>query len=225
MIWSSSEIVSVLVFLLPGFVSAAIFHTLTSHPRPNTFGSVIQALMFTVVVQAIAVFVRSYVWHWGEDSELVGLVLISVALGAVVAAASNLNLVHWPLIKLGLTRENSYSSEWYSAFVHNRCYIVLHLKDNRRLYGWPTEWPSDPNFGHFRVTEAEWLSDVVTKQTQRPEGSEISEPNEETTEPPEALELLIPVADVGMVEFINTDNASIRRKLWQRFRRTLPKGQ
>ena len=111
--------------------------------------------------------------------ELIGLVVISVAVGGGFAVASNLNLVHWPLIKLGLTRENSYSSERYSAFVHNRCYVVLHFKDNRRLYGWPSEWPSDPNDGHFRVTEAEWLSEETPEQPPYVESSKpgIKQPN------------------------------------------------
>ena len=33
--WASSEVVSVLSFLLPGFVAAAVFHSLTSYPKPN----------------------------------------------------------------------------------------------------------------------------------------------------------------------------------------------
>ena len=54
MSWASSEIVSVLVFLLPGFVAAAVFYSLTSNPKPNEFGQVVQALVFTMVGQSIA---------------------------------------------------------------------------------------------------------------------------------------------------------------------------
>ena len=35
MSWASSEVVSVLTFLLPGFVAAAVFYSLTSHPKPR----------------------------------------------------------------------------------------------------------------------------------------------------------------------------------------------
>ena len=52
--WAASEAVAVLTFLLPGFVSAAVFYSLTSHPKPNEFGRVIQALIFTIIVQAVA---------------------------------------------------------------------------------------------------------------------------------------------------------------------------
>ena len=49
MIWATNEVVSVLVFLLPGLVASAIFYSLTSHPKPNEFGQVAQALIFTIV--------------------------------------------------------------------------------------------------------------------------------------------------------------------------------
>lgn len=44
-------------------------------------------------------------------------------------------------------------------FVENpNCYIVLHLKDRRRLYGWTEERPSRPEQGNFRIIEGEWLN-------------------------------------------------------------------
>ena len=39
MSWATSEAVAVLTFLLPGFVGAAVFYALTSHPRPGEFGA------------------------------------------------------------------------------------------------------------------------------------------------------------------------------------------
>lgn len=50
--WASSEAIGILMFLLQGFLAAAIFYSLTSHPKPDAFGQVIQALIFTVIVQA-----------------------------------------------------------------------------------------------------------------------------------------------------------------------------
>ena len=38
-------------------------------------------------------------------------------------------------------------------------YVVLHLDGERRLYGWPIEWPSESERGHFVLTEASWLDD------------------------------------------------------------------
>jgi len=42
-------------FLLPGFLSAWIFYGFTAFEKPNQFERVIQALIFTIFVQALAV--------------------------------------------------------------------------------------------------------------------------------------------------------------------------
>ena len=164
--WASSEIVTILTFLLPGFVATAIFHSLTAHPKPNEFDRIIQALIFTTVVQAIVKGIplvgslAGVAPLWTGESEIVVAVLVAVAVAVVAVYASNhdtlLRFLRW----IGLTRETSYPSEWYSAFARNPdCYVVLHLKGERRLYGWPEEWPSRPDQGHFRIAEAEWLTE------------------------------------------------------------------
>ena len=168
--WASSEVVTILTFLLPGFVATAIFHSLTAHPKPNEFDRIVQALIFTTVVQAIVKGVplvgslAGVAPLWTGESEIVVAVLVAVAVAVVAVYASNhdtlLRFLRW----IGLTRETSYPSEWYSAFARNPdCYVVLHLKGERRLYGWPEEWPSRPDQGHFRIAEAEWL--VEEKRT------------------------------------------------------------
>ena len=155
--WASSEVIGVLEFLLPGFIAAAVFYSLTSHPKPDAFNRVILALIFTVIGQAITEVLLAgcpYLQSW----ELASTVVIAVILGLGAAYASNQDSVHGILRKVGITKETSYPSEWYSTFArHDGCYVVLHLKGDRRLYGWPEEWPSDPDQGHFRIAEGEWL--------------------------------------------------------------------
>lgn len=195
MSWASSEVVSVLVFLLPGFVAAAVFYSLTSYPKPNEFGQVIQALIFTSVGQSIAWTIRQF---WGSNTswtitlEALIPLLSAIIFALVVVFLSNNDLTHSVLRCIRFTRENSYSSEWYSSFVQNSdSYVVLHLKDGRRLYGWPREWPSRPELGHFRIIEAQWLS----------EGESYS-PGDETHE---ISAIVVSVDDVGMVEFVEVE--------------------
>jgi len=33
------------------------------------------------------------------------------------------------------------------------------IKGERRLFGWPREWPSRPDDQHFLIEECEWLED------------------------------------------------------------------
>ena len=190
MAWASGEVVNVLVFLLPGFVAASVFHSLTSHPEPGIFDRLIQALVFTVIVNAIIVGISLFENITLDESWILVLaVLISVMLALMTVYWSNNDTMHRILRRLGITKETSYPSEWYSTFWRlNDCYVVLHLNGERRLYGWPEEWPSQPDRGHFRIAEGEWLGNDENDGVSTTEVSAI----------------LIPANDVGMVEFVKS---------------------
>ena len=188
MTWASGEVVSVLVFLLPGFVAASVFHSLTSHPKPGILDRLIQALVFTVIVHAVVIGISLVADIAREESwKLVLAVLISVILALITVYCSNNDTMHRILRWIGITKETSYPSEWYSTFWRlNDCYVVLHLKGERRLYGWPEEWPSQPDRGHFRISEGEWLGNDENDGVSTTGVSAI----------------LISANDVEMVEFI-----------------------
>ena len=166
MSWVSTEVVEILTFLLPGFVSAAVFYSLTSHPRPSDFVSVVHALIFTMFVQAI-VFLLPLEGLSGRIDDKDGLVTetivslpVALTMGVLAAWVSNQDKLYALLRWMRLTRENSYPSEWYSSFAnHEERYVVLHLVGDRRLMGWLEEWPSSSERGHFRLAEASWLLD------------------------------------------------------------------
>ena len=186
----SDEVIRVLAFLLPGFVAAAVFYSLTSHPKPSRFDRVIQALIFTVIATEIAQKLIT-TFAWSKDWKFLLSVLTAVGLALILVYVSNHDTIHGILRRLGITRENSYSSEWNSSFSHHEdCYVVLHLKGRRRLYGWPQEWPSRPDQGHFRIRDAEWLV-----EHDRIPATGVSA-------------ILIPVSEVEMVEFLKPHEES-----------------
>lgn len=186
------EIVAILTYLLPGLVASATFYELTSHPKPSIFERVVQALIFTALAQLIAdqlvqIFRPAYYsvslspesWHTALS------VLVAVLLALVVTYVSNNDVLHRILRRLCITKETSHPSEWYSAFARkDPRYVVLHLDDTRRLYGWPEEWPSRADQGHFRLAEPTWLD-------------EKNAPIESTV-----VDILIPADQVRMVEFL-----------------------
>ena len=175
-------------------MAAAIFYSLTSFPKPSAFDRVIQALIFTVVGQPITgVIVLLYDSTtednalWTKNLEIALSIFVAVALALAATCISNSDVVHSILRYLRVTKETSYPSEWYSAFArHHGCYVVLHLKGQRRLYGWPEEWPSSPDEGHFRIAEGEWLVE------------------DEPAKPATGVSaILIPASEVEMVEFLS----------------------
>ena len=190
----SGQVIEILQFLLPGFVTAMIFYSLTAYPKPSTFERVVQALIFTIVIQAM---VQILFWAGSLFSEIqlssddqkvavaVASVLVAVFLGLGVAYISNNDTFHRPLRNWNITRATSYPSEWYSAFSANDDnWVILHLKDKQRIYGWPTEWPGQSGKGHFYLEGPARLTD------------------DDELDSPLRFPILVPASKVEMVEFI-----------------------
>lgn len=195
MSWATSEVVAVLTFLLPGFVGAAVFYALTSHPRPGEFDRVVLALVFTTVGQAVAWLARLLVGVWTEYAwpsglELTVAVASAVGVALLVVYVSNHDIIHGVLRRIGVTGETSYPSELYSAFAERPdCYVVLPLRGTRRLYGWVEEWPSRPPNGYFRVSEAIWLD------------------GEQPTPMTGVVVVLVRAIEVEMIEFLGPETS------------------
>lgn len=190
---ASQEIIALLQYLLPGFLMAAIYYGLTSHPRPSQFERVVQALLFTVTVQAVLDVIRASAgWlrmdsvqgAWTSDVELAARFIIAFAAGIILSAASNRDIVHAALRRLGVTHRSALAGEWYAVFATTREHVILNLSDGSRITGWPQQWPSDPKNGHFFITQCAWIS-----PTRAVDGCDIEG-------------ILINAADVTRVEFI-----------------------
>ena len=163
----ATDLFSVLRFLLPGFFAAWVFFGLSAYEKPSQFERVIQALIFTLAVQF---FVSLYaILYFKENADLslnptlplytetIISVISAVFVGLVFALFANKDWLHGALRYCKITKQTSYPSEWFGAFNKRNSYIVLHLKDERRLYGWPQEWPQSPEKGHFYMALASWL--------------------------------------------------------------------
>lgn len=168
----TNDIIKLLQYLLPGFVTAWVFYSFTSYPKPSQFERVVQALIFTIFIQAFAFTIKKAYGHfsiiynfstWNENINIVCLLSLAVIIGVVFSYYANNDKFHKILRKLKITKETSYSSEWFSAFSEKITYVVLHLDGERRIYGWPLEWPTEPNKGHFLLAQASWLLEDNTQ--------------------------------------------------------------
>lgn len=177
------------MFLLPGFVSAGIYNSLISRPVSDGFQIVVRAFIFTVFVQlfAMPILELSKLSEWSFLSsvtwEIVVLASVSVAIGIASAYAWNRDYIHTLLRRCKVTVESSYPSALYPAFaLHGHCYVVMHLKGERRLYGKPKEWPSRPDDRYFLIEECEWLVDGDRKPVKGVRHTLISESEVEMVE-------------------------------------------
>ncbi|WP_222566005.1 DUF6338 family protein [Novilysobacter antarcticus] len=189
-----TEAIKLLTYLLPGFTAAWLFYGLTSHQKPSQFERVVQALIFTFVVQ---VLLQPLSWlllligknipigSWGKGAELFCSLVLALALGGFVAYFTNNDSFHKLLRRWGFTSRTSHPSEWFCAFTDHVTYVILHLRDGRRLYGWPKEWPIDPQQGQFYIQVPSWIGDDA-----------------EAVDLPQLDGILVHVKDVEWVEFM-----------------------
>jgi uncharacterized protein DUF6338 len=188
------KLIALLQFLLPGFLAAWVYYGLTPVPLPSQFERIIQALIFTLLVQPLAFVTKCLLlavgrywplFQWSSTSDVTASVMSAFVLGLVFAAFANNDKFHALIRWLRVSRETSYPSEWFGAFSNNDSYVVLHLKNLNRIYGWPTIWPSEPNKGHFVLEQASWL-DAENTETQITNVSQV----------------LVPTSVVQLVEFV-----------------------
>lgn len=164
----SKEIIALISFLTPGFLAAWVIYGLTSHDKPAQFERVIQALILTVAIKAL-VFLESKIaikigqyWHlgtWNEDSALICSMVTALLVGLGFSYLVNKDLLHNFLRRCKFTNRSSHPNEWSDVLSKFPRYVVLHLEGERRLFGWPEVWPSNPKSGHFFIITAAWLQD------------------------------------------------------------------
>lgn len=182
-----------ILFLMPGFVSAWIMYGLTSHPKPSQFERIVQALILTAIIQSLMPIANymhgafSFESSFDADRDLWSLIA-AVITGLSLALFINKDWFHALLRKVGFTSRTSHPSEWFYVFSQKITFIVLHLKDGRRIYGWPKEWPISPKAGQLYLMEPIWLSD---------DGKEIADANVDG--------ILIDSNDIRFVEFMKNE--------------------
>jgi hypothetical protein len=190
----AKDFVVLLTYLLPGFLAAWVFYGLTSHPKPSQFERVVQALIFTLIVQTLVPPCRwllegigriSAIRPWDGVAEGLTSVVLAFLFGAALAYLTNTDSVHKRLRSWGFTTRTSHPSEWYCVLSDKVTFVILHLCDGRRLYGWPKEWPVEPDRGQFYIMLPSWI---------QADGKQI--------EMPQLDGLLISAKDVRWVEFV-----------------------
>ena len=193
----TNEFIEILKFLLPGFITAWVFYGLTAYAKPSQFERVVQALIFTIIVQAIVIVIHwsaeligeyyFIIGRWNNNLNLIYSIVIAFIIGLLFSYFANNDKIHSFLRKKRITKQTSFPSEWFGSFSQFKTYVVLHLRDGRRIYGWPEEWPSQFDNGHFSIAEAEWLD------------------NDNRIELTRVSNILIPATEVLFVEFMELD--------------------
>jgi len=164
----SGDLFKILMLLLPGFLTAWIFHAFTAYPKPSQFERVVQALIFTIFIQALLYIVKPIIlWvgdfysfgPWGSDANTFWSYVIAFFIGLIFSSLANNDSFHSLMRTIRVTKQTSYHCEWFGTFNDNITHVILHLNDDRRVFGWPEEWSADPEKGQFILRNPSWVTE------------------------------------------------------------------
>jgi hypothetical protein len=191
---TSKDVLALLTQLMPGFLTAWVVYGLTSYTKPAQFERVVQALIYSFIVNALVLilewaavnFGKIYsIGSWTKSSEVIVSSIVALALGVLLSYYSTNDGFFGIMRRFGLSQRTVYPSEWYGAFAASPKFITLHLNGSRRISGYPIEWPTEPTQGHFRLTDAAWINEDGTETVLDGDDS-----------------ILIAAKEVEMVEFL-----------------------
>lgn len=185
----TNNLIDAFEFLLPGFLAAAIFSSLSVRVKVGGLVLVVYAFILTTVIQFVFGLLELLPdnWKWGSAWDREILVALAIFVGIVISVCWNNDFPHRILRRLNITRQSTHQSTLYSAFTRGSCYIVIHM-GGRRLYGWPAEWPSSQEEQFILLEEPSWITE--TSQ------------NNGTSEQSEISHMLIPLSEVNHIEFV-----------------------
>lgn len=203
--WMDGAVFDVLRFLAPGFIAAWVLFGLTAERRLSDLQRIVQALIFSIFVKLVVggiAWLLTEFWRWRNfgpwnySIELAWSVVVALVLGFVLSWLVNTDRLYVLLRRVRITTQTSRPSVWYSAFSdHQDTYVVLQLRDDRRVQGWPAEWPSVVGEGHIKLEDPVWLSMVDGKQIETPLlGSAF---------------ILFPIEDIRWIEFQPRDSSAV----------------
>ena len=216
-------------YVFAGLVASWVFYGLTPYKEPQPFDRIVRALIYTAVIQLSAELITATAGEgwWAESvkddkggkklAATPALVLVlSLALGFVLALAANNNWPHKWLVRFPpeqwkekwqwarwlweITSQSTHDNNLsYAMETRKGQYVVLVLKNGRRIYGWPESWPDHPDEDFFLLVAYEWLPGP------RDDADAVAAANEKI-HPNGAI--LIAAKDVDVIEFIPNEETT-----------------
>ena len=58
--WIAKDLPTLVFMLLPGFIAAGVFYTLTAHPKSSEFERLIQSLIFTSIIKLLTILLKGF---------------------------------------------------------------------------------------------------------------------------------------------------------------------
>lgn len=169
----SQEVLTVLLFLIPGLMASMILSLLLVRKEMDTFTKTVEALIFSFVIYAIATpVVPGFPVHLISQSEgyrialvpgplLIDL-LLAILMPIILAISANRDFHMRVLRRIGATFLRGRHNTWHEVFSDHTNYVIVTLSDGNRLFGWPEYVSRTPEEGLLYLQDPAWVKDDAT---------------------------------------------------------------
>lgn len=162
------QALQILIFLIPGFISATILNALVVRKAKKELGIIIEALILSMLIYTIYSLIsgvspvtlnqieESIVYSYDSKS-FVWLGVLSLGIPVILSLFIT-NDLHMKLARfLRISRRTARSSVWFDVFYDIRKHIIINFKDGRRIYGWPQYYSNDPESPYIFSFKPCWI--------------------------------------------------------------------
>lgn len=169
----SVEALNIILLLIPGLLSSQIFYSTFQVRNVSAQKRVLDAVLFTFVIYAlVSTFVQwdpvaqvkanpeqiEYIFTTNNNlifTTLAILILLPLLVGFIYYK----DILHGILRKAGITTQTSRLNTWNDAFHTQDRYIIITMKDGRRVRGYPHMFSTDPEEGFIYLYNPAWVND------------------------------------------------------------------
>ena len=164
----SLDSLSLLVVLLPGFLSSIVLSHLVVRAKPDTPFRVVEALLFSLFYYSVMSTIFDLQPSFGSTDAGAALVenarfslaafpiavLLPMALSWLNVKNYHMKLLH----KMGVTRRTARGTPWLDVFLDQERYIVCNLSDGRRVFGWPEYYSEAKGEQLLYLRDPAWIT-------------------------------------------------------------------
>ena len=166
----SNESIRLFFYLIPGFLSSILLGALVYRKEMTAFRFIIQSLIFTFLIYALPVIIVGYAplpleintdnFTISLDRKSLAVIFgISVGLPVVLAFLINNDLIFSLLRWIHITYRTSRENVWLDVFASEKKYIIVHLQDGTRVFGWPARFSDTPEEGYLYLQDPSWINE------------------------------------------------------------------
>jgi Family of unknown function (DUF6338) len=161
----STDALTVLLVLLPGFICAKLIRWLCPRSQQTEMEKVVDALLYSFIVYAIFVLI------FGVPDKIVRshvavLAVIPFVLAALVSFFLTNDFAGGFLRWCRLTHRTTRPSIWHDVFHKYSGYVLVELGDSPLVFGWVEFYSDFPNPPTLFLKDACWIDRTTEKRNQ-----------------------------------------------------------